>query len=199
MLLLGKIQSLRTSYREEVRKVKKSEGTGSGASDIYVPKWKHFEECSFLEDVIMSNHPTLSNVMSFESPVTPGGSSNGDVDEIESETKSHTQSISQQPKRKKKSGEWMETAASALSELAKGAATCSSSTVDDEWEIFGRDVANSIRGIKNKDLQRCVKFAVQTAIFQTTEQALQSAAPSNPYTTCFNSYHEQDNVSYHNF
>lgn len=63
----------------------------------------------------------------------------------------------------------MDTKASALSELAKGAA--SSSKEDDEWDIFGRDVANSIRAIKSEDLQHRAKFVVQTAIFQTTEHA----------------------------
>ena len=45
----------------------------------------------------------------------------------------------------------MDTAASALSEQAKGAA--SSSKEDDEWDIFGRVVANSIRAIKSEDQQ----------------------------------------------
>ena len=52
--LLAKIQSLRTFYREELRKVKKSQGTGSGSSDVYVSKWKFFDECSFLDEVISS-------------------------------------------------------------------------------------------------------------------------------------------------
>lgn len=180
--------------------MKKSEGTGSGASDIYVPKWKHFEECSFLEDVIVSNHTTLSNVPSCESPSTPSSSSTGDLDETEHEMSPHAATISQQPRKKKRNAQWMDTAASALSELAKGAA--SSSKEDDEWDIFGRDVANSIRAIKSEDLQRRARFAVQTAIFQTTEHAMQRQAcqpgtASNLYT-CFNTY-EGHGTNYHNF
>ena len=94
----------------------------------------------------------------------------------------------------------MDTAASALSEIAKGAA--STSKEDDEWDTFGRDVANSIRAIKSEDLQRRAKFAVQTAIFQTTEhamqqQACQPATTSNLYTY-FNTY-EGHGTNYHNF
>lgn len=148
--------------------MKKSEGTGSGASDIYVHRWKHFEECSFL-DVIVSNHTTFSIVQSCESPSTPSSSSTGDLDEADHETSPQAAAISQQPRKKKRNAQWMDTKASALSELAKGAA--SSSKEDDEWDIFGRDVANSIRAIKSEDLQRREKFAVQTAIFQTTEHA----------------------------
>ena len=167
--------------------MKKSEGTGSGASDIYVPSWKHFEECSFL-DVIVSNHTTLSIVPSCESPSTPSSSSTGDLDEADHETSPHTATISQQPRKKKRNVQWMDTAASALIELAKGAA--SSSKEDDEWGIFGRDVANSICAIKSEQLQRRAKFAVQTAIFQTTEHAMQQqtcqpATASNLHT-CFN-------------
>ena len=49
---LAKIQSLRTFYREELRKVKKSQGTGTGSYEVYCSKWKIFDECSFLDEVI---------------------------------------------------------------------------------------------------------------------------------------------------
>lgn len=57
----------------------------------------------------------------------------------------------------------LESAASALNEIAK------SSSTEDHWDVFGKDVANSLRSLPNKDLQRQVKFAIQSAIFQTTE------------------------------
>ena len=44
---LAKIQSLRTFYREGLRKVKKSQGTGTGSYEVYRSKWKFFDECSF--------------------------------------------------------------------------------------------------------------------------------------------------------
>ena len=72
--LTVKIQSLRTSFGKKVRKVKKSEGTGKGVSEIYVPTWKFYEECKFLEDVIISRRPTVSNFCS------PCDSSNTDFD-----------------------------------------------------------------------------------------------------------------------
>ena len=100
----------------------------------------------------------------------------------------------------------METAATTLTDLVKGAKAPSS--VNDEWEIFRKDVANSIWAIKNVELQRYVKFATQSsAIFQTTQQAnqpLQAIQPqqasqgaqgSSPYI-CFNTF--QDNgATYH--
>ena len=83
--------------------------------------------------------------------------------EVSSET------ASTHPKRKRKNSEgnrWMETAANALTQL-----TNQEDDEQDEWDIFGKDVANSLRGLKNPDWQRRAKFAVQTAIFQATEKA----------------------------
>lgn len=62
----AKIQGLRIFYREEVRKIKKSKGTGTGVKDIYVSKWKFFEQCSFLDEVICAKHKTMTNVEEFE-------------------------------------------------------------------------------------------------------------------------------------
>ena len=56
---------MRTFHREEVRKIKKSEGTGSGVKDVYVSKWKFFEECSFFDEVICANN-TMTNVKEFQ-------------------------------------------------------------------------------------------------------------------------------------
>ena len=35
--------------------------------------------------------------------------------------------------------------------------------------VFGKDVANPLRSLSNKDLQRRLKFAIQSVIFQATE------------------------------
>lgn len=43
-------------------KIKKSEHTGSGSADVYVPKWKFFNECMFLEDIVASNRPQCTNL-----------------------------------------------------------------------------------------------------------------------------------------
>ena len=70
------------------------------------------------------------------------------------------------PKRKKnKTIPWTEKAASALSVMAKESTEHSE---EDEWEVFGKDVANSLRSLENVEVQRRVKFAIQTAIFQGT-------------------------------
>ena len=76
----------------------------------------------------------------------------------------------------------MESAATALNRIAKGV----SSDDEDEWTTFGKDVANSLRGLPDKDMQRRVKFAVQSAIFQTSEPR-RPAYPSFNYTD--ESYH----------
>ena len=120
-----------------MRKIKKSEGTGSGADDVYVPKWKFYQECAFLQDVINSNRPTFSNLES----VTV------DDDESSETTESERSILSEEPlypkKAKKAELPWMETAATALSELAKGTLS-SPKQEEDEWDVFGRDVANSM-------------------------------------------------------
>ena len=131
-----------------------------------------------------------------------GGSNCGPFDMDDDEQLLDKEIEQQQPKRKRGSSQWMETAASALSELAKEAKA--SPSKNDEWEIFGRDVANSIRAINKVDLQRRIKFAIQSTIFQMTEQA-QTLVPqqvpqpstqhSNPYI-CFNTYQE-NGTTYH--
>ncbi|XP_068752661.1 uncharacterized protein [Montipora capricornis] len=170
--LKGKIQSLRTFYREEVRKIKKSQGTGSGASDVYVSKWKFFDECSFLDEVIYSNRQVFTNVRDEDSSPGPGGEeeqlANYDNADTESESNVSVKSASTTYTTKRKRSDdnpLLESATSALNQLAKNAA----SAPEDEWDIFGKDVASSIRHLGDKDLQRRVKFAVQSAIFQATE------------------------------
>ena len=164
-----KIQSLRTSFREEVRKIKKSQGTGKGVSEIHVPRWKFYEQCKFLEDVIVSRRPTVSNVCS------PCVWSNTNFDndyDIANENEPAQVHVSnsadvQPPKKKKLTATWMKTAENALSNLAN-----SSITVNRRWMgIFrGKDVANSIRPLTEFEvciiLQRtynkcCLKFVIQ--------------------------------------
>lgn len=103
---IGKIQSLRTTYREEVRKIKKSEGTGKGLKDIYVPKWRHFKDCSFLEDVIASNQPTLSNAVPFTVEATPPpscgeGGFKSDPFDLGDDERLIDKQVEQPPKRKR--------------------------------------------------------------------------------------------------
>ena len=49
-----------------MHKIKKSEGTGSSVKDVYVSKWKFFEECSFLDEVICTKRDTMTNVEEFQ-------------------------------------------------------------------------------------------------------------------------------------
>ena len=165
--LTVKIQSLRTSFREEVRKVKKSQGTGKRVSEIYVPTWKFCEQCKFLEDVIMLRRPTVPNVCS------PCDSSNTYFDndaDIANENEPAQVRVPnsadvQPPKKKKLTATWMETAANTLSNLEN------SSTTEDEWDIFGKDVANSIRSLRSVHLERKAKFAVQQVLFKVSDSA----------------------------
>ena len=83
------------------------------------------------------------------------------------------------PKRRKRSSgstdsPFLESAATALNRIATG-----SSSDDDEWDVFGRDVANSLRGLS--DQQRRVKFAIQSAIFQSTEPVNRPTYPISTY------------------
>ncbi|KAJ6639781.1 hypothetical protein Bhyg_12528 [Pseudolycoriella hygida] len=45
-----RFSGMRTTYKNNVAKVKKSTSTGASADDIYVPTWPHFENMKFLED-----------------------------------------------------------------------------------------------------------------------------------------------------
>ena len=182
---------MQTFYREELRKAKQSQGTCSGAKDLYVSKWKFFEECSFLEEVISSNQQTFTNISN------PDSASTGD--ELESEievmeTKSErsvgvsSNGSTSHPKKRKRSTEspMLESAASPLNEIAK------SSSTEDHWDVFGKDVANFLRSLPNKDLQRQVKFAIQSSIFQTTEPPRPTYATYNfPDESCHGLYPTQ--------
>ena len=165
--VIGKIQGLRTTCREEVRKIKKSEHTGCCSSEIYTPKWKFYSECSFLEEVVAVNRPTYSNF----APSNPNNTDEDmpEVDMLENPDKDLEMIISH-PKRRKSSSDntWMETAAKALSHLA------TESTQEDEWDVFGKDIANSIRGLGRPEWQRRAKFAIHSIIFKISGQAHQS-------------------------
>lgn len=185
----GKIKSLRTTFREEMRKVKKSQGTGSGSADMYQPKWGFFDECMFLEEVIISTRPSMTNAVANDdasNDILDAFEASDDEQSLQSlDLISTPQNETVHPKRKRKIP-WMEKAASALADLAKGAANETPSNdekKEDEWDMFGRDVAHTIRGLGNTDWQRRVKFAIQTAIFQTVEEqrslAQQQAANYN--------------------
>jgi len=168
-----------------VRKIKKSEGTGSGVKDVYVSKWKFFEECSFLDEVICAKQNTMTNVEEFQdyhvvddnpdtatetesvqSVASSGGKRKNSCDDPGITTE--TESVPSSNGKRKKSGDnsFLETAANALRDLAQASST---EEVEDEWDIFGKDVANSLRNLGDRNLQRKVKFAVQSAIFQATE------------------------------
>ena len=185
MSLLAKIQSLRTFYREELRKIKKSGGTGSGSNNVYVSNWKFFDECSFLEEVILSNRPTCSNVAAKTKVPDEDNDQLSNGDELETKRESSISVASDtgdsHPKRRKRSGStdspFLESAASALNKIAKG----SSSDGDDEWDVFGRDVANLLRGLSDKDQQRREKFAIQSARLRSTEPAHRPIYPISSY------------------
>lgn len=166
----AKIQGLRTTFREEVRKVKKSEHAGCGSNELYTPKWKFYNECAFLEEVVAINRPTCSNLASSNPDNEDDGTP--EVDMLENPNNEDLEMVRSHPKRKRKSSSenmWMETAANALSQLA------TESTKEDEWDVFGKDIANSLRGLGNSESQRRAKFAIQSIIFQVAEKARQSS------------------------
>ena len=91
--------------------------------------------------------------------------------------RAHTlqQSVSNQGKRKK-NAQCMDTAASALSELAKGAA--SSSKEDDEWDMFGRDDANSTCAIKSEAYNVVQNLLFNQLYFRQQNMQCNSRPPS---------------------
>ena len=152
--------------------------------------WKFFDECSFLDEAISSYRPTCSNVTDKSSQSVPAECDLAvSEEEIDSKSESSISLISDGgdnfPKRKRSSDiPFLESADTALNKIAKGA----SSDNDDEWDTFGKDFANSLRRLTDKELQRRVKFADQSAIFQTSE-------PRRPTYPPYNYTHE----SYHGF
>lgn len=49
-IVRSKINSLRTAYRREVKKMKESRKSGRGTDDVYSPNLWYFEEIDFLRD-----------------------------------------------------------------------------------------------------------------------------------------------------
>ena len=68
------------------------------------------------------------------------------------------------PKRKKnKTIPWTEKPALALDVMVKESTEYSE---EDEWDVFRKVVANSLRSLQNIEVRCRVKFAIQIAIFQ---------------------------------
>ncbi|KAJ8911104.1 hypothetical protein NQ315_003366 [Exocentrus adspersus] len=59
--VVKKINSMRTTYRKEFKKVLDSERSGAGVDDIYVPHLWYYELLKFLQDQETSRR-TLSNM-----------------------------------------------------------------------------------------------------------------------------------------
>ena len=45
----------------------------------------------------------------------------------------------------------------------------SAQAIEDEWELFGREVASTVRNLEPKSLQRRATFAVQQTLFTVFE------------------------------
>ncbi|ESO85503.1 hypothetical protein LOTGIDRAFT_154991 [Lottia gigantea] len=158
-----------------------SQGTGSGAADIYTPKWKFFNSCSFLEGVVaVESGATVSNLTPLQNNEDDNdgeGENSRDLDRTptpETPKLPHIQS-----KRRKRESTpvstthtWMDTASHALKTLADSA-----KETTDEWDDFAKDVANTLRGIPNKSTQRRTKFAIQKVLFDAGESDDHFIAP----------------------
>jgi len=49
-VVVKKINSLRSTYRKELKKIKESERSGAGEEDIYTPHLRYFNEIDFIGD-----------------------------------------------------------------------------------------------------------------------------------------------------
>lgn len=49
-MVTKKINTLRTAYRKELKKLKESQKSGAGADEVYEPTLWYFDKLSFLED-----------------------------------------------------------------------------------------------------------------------------------------------------
>ena len=77
--------------------------------------------------------------------------------------------------KRRKTPAWLVNAAEAISNLANSA-----QVIDDEWSDFGKDVANTIRGLESKALRRQTKFAVQQALFNVSDPDYGNILHSSP-------------------
>lgn len=67
--IISKINKIRTTYTQEKAKIKKSQGTGSGVDDIYMPSLPWYEVADrFLSGVVKSRN-TFTNVVSTYLPI----------------------------------------------------------------------------------------------------------------------------------
>lgn len=82
-----KINSLRTNYRKELKKVKASYRSGTGTDDIYVPSLWYFNELQFLQDqeIPVDGCSTIISENEMESDVNVDEQNTSEV----SDTKSH--------------------------------------------------------------------------------------------------------------
>lgn len=104
----------------------------------------------------------FTNVIYEDSSARPASEeeqlANYDTADTESESNASIKTVSTMYTKKRRrydDNPLLKSATSTLNQLAKNAA----SAPEDEWGIFGKDVA--IRHLGNKDLQRRVKFVVQ--------------------------------------
>lgn len=58
----NKIKGLRSTYHQELNKIKKSKSSGAGTSDVYKPTLKWFEEMDFLNDTFDYRSSTSTEV-----------------------------------------------------------------------------------------------------------------------------------------
>lgn len=55
-----RFSGMRTTYRNNLTKIKKSISTGAATDDVYVPTWPHFENMKFLDDTT-PNRPSITS------------------------------------------------------------------------------------------------------------------------------------------
>ena len=166
----AKIETVRGTYTEELHKVKKNQGTGSAADDVYIPKWKFFNQCQFFGMVVVAESNTVSNMPTLPQSPAPSEVSQGSAEDTECSLDDRDVSILKaskspegsgiQRKRKRSTPHWMGSAAAALENLASIA-----QAMEDEWE----ELASTIRNLEPKSLQRRAKFAVQQTLFTVSE------------------------------
>ncbi|ESO99292.1 hypothetical protein LOTGIDRAFT_158372 [Lottia gigantea] len=154
----AKIQSLRTTYREELGRVRNFlEGVVAVDSGATVSNLTNLQNNEDDNDGEGENSRDLDRTPTPETPKLPHIQSKRRKRESTPVSTTHT---------------WMDTASHALKTLADSA-----KETTDEWDDFAKDVANTLRGIPNKSTQRRTKFAIQKILFDARESDDHFIAP----------------------
>ncbi|KAK5648149.1 hypothetical protein RI129_003041 [Pyrocoelia pectoralis] len=161
----AKIKNLRSTYSQELKKIKDSKKSGTGTDTIYVPTIKWFQ---IMDESLRNLNSTLTE--NAEETISEGNNSSNTFREPEPKSK---------PMAKKKRLNQLTSMVSQLKEITETVNT-KSTEEENEFEVFGKHV-----GLQLKAMPLTVALEaqehIQLYINQIRRQQLQNASKQNRY------------------